>query len=605
MFSRLKYPLAIFLALLAAKLVYIIVESYYHHHILMMVSDSSVSRAEIEQLNEYGHRIASAGLTLLIFPLLFQLLKASRSAIKYPLLGIILLLSYFTINASLNHAVDKIVESQADKRYQAYYIEMFKYGVLNNIFKYDSFLNNERVNAKALTLDDRIVVANAFTLTFADAELVNRLNNQGLDRVSDIYLAMDSSQQYSRYFEKFKALSHKMSDFWNKYTSSRESLNHQLSNMQSESYRKSAYQTMQSNLKSNYEKYRLAVDEVKKNISKNTRLDELKKHEEKLKKFFRYQKHTKAQKQYKEYMLNLFGREISPEVWCDDTCPSLRKISKVITSEIHRKFNQKFQGLAVNLTAREFIYQPIIKARIAKELKRKGILIPSNFSYSYDEFSDYYDAAVSRKKAKLINDFISKARKQSGSNELKLNDSWNDFVRSQYVIGEISGAMPFTDKEAIKRIQILLITRDIGQFKDKVYIPSIKNKVDSFLFSSQEFENSEAAIIKGNDAIKLLYIPPFALALSMVALILNILTLGGMLLMLVPLKPIALRWTLMFGMFATVLVVPTLNGGYRLENKIIDLALENNSTIGHYVTVLSWLHYYQEINYAIHISNDD
>lgn len=605
MFSRLKYPLVIFLALLAAKLVYIIVESYYHHHILMMVSDSSASRAEIEQLNEYGHRIASAGLTLLIFPLLFQILKALRSAIKYPLLGLMLLLSYLTINAALNQTVDKIVESQADKRYQAYYVQLFKYGVLNNIFKYDSFLNNERVNTQNLTLDDRIVVANTFILTFADAKLVDRLNNRGLDRVSDIYLAMDSSQQYSLYFEKFKALSHKMSSFWNKYTGSRTSLSHQISKIQSESYRKNSYYTMQNSLKSNYKEYRLAVDEVKKKISINTRLDKLKKHEEKLKKFFRYQKHKKAQSEYKEYMLNLFGREISPEAWCEDTCPSLRKISKVITSELHRKFDQESQGLAINLTAREFIHHPVIKAKIAKELKSKGVLIPRNFSYRYDDFKVYYDAAISRKKAELINDFIYKARKQSGNNELKLNDSWNDFVRSQYVVEEIKGAMPFTDKEAIKRIQHLLLTRELGQFKDKVYIPSIKNKVDSFLFSPEEFESSKAAIIKGNEAIKLLYIPPFALALSMAALILNILTLGGMIIMLLPLKTVIMRWVLILGIFTIIIVAPTLDGGYKFENKIIDLAVENNEALGHYVSALSWLHYYQEINYIIHISNDN
>jgi len=36
----------------------------------------------------------------------------------------------------LNYAIDSIVESNKEKRHDAYYVNIFKYGILNNIFAY-------------------------------------------------------------------------------------------------------------------------------------------------------------------------------------------------------------------------------------------------------------------------------------------------------------------------------------------------------------------------------------------------------------------------------------------------------------------------------------
>ena len=138
--EHLKYPILLFFILLLAKIVYIYIESQYNYRILETLTQASLDTLVIDELNEFGHRISSVGFTLLLIPIFYILFKRYKAVTMYLLISVSSIVSYMTIKHSLNIMVDTIVESHSDKRYNAYYTNIFKYGLLNQHFSYDSFI---------------------------------------------------------------------------------------------------------------------------------------------------------------------------------------------------------------------------------------------------------------------------------------------------------------------------------------------------------------------------------------------------------------------------------------------------------------------------------
>ncbi|MDQ7061770.1 MAG: hypothetical protein Q9M43_11885 [Sulfurimonas sp.] len=160
--ARIKYPLYLFLIILLVKLGYILVESYYNYYVLSVTTSASLTKETIENLNINGHRISAMGITLLLFPFLYFLAKIIFKRFKLITTLLLSVLTYFIAFSSLNMLIDKVVLENKEKRHDAYYVNVFKYGVLNNIFIYDSFVDSKRIENNTMDANDKILLTNTF-----------------------------------------------------------------------------------------------------------------------------------------------------------------------------------------------------------------------------------------------------------------------------------------------------------------------------------------------------------------------------------------------------------------------------------------------------------
>lgn len=241
----------------------------------------------------------------------------------------------------------------------------------------------------------------------------------------------------------------------------------------------------------------------------------------------------------------------------------------------------------------------VVKSKVALELKAQGIFIPQEFDFSYRDFKKYFQLSMTKKKRAIYDDFYAQLKDKIGQNDLKLSDNWSDFVKSEFITAQIKDKLPQVDEITLQRIQKLLISKNIGNFKNDVYLPTIEHEIKKKLYSIDDFNSKEEAIEAGNEAIKLLYIPPFALGLSLVALLLNVVTVLGMLCAFLPItkvKALAIKG----GAFALIIVLPLVFSSKSITNNLFEQVLSTSDTLRYYVNFIDWLTFYEILNAWIH-----
>lgn len=601
--EHIKYPVLLFFVLLFAKIIYIIVESQYNHEILETLTQASLDTRIIDELNEFGHRISSVGFTLLLVPLFYFIFKRYKTLTMYLLISLSSIVSYVTIKHSLNVLVDTIVEKHSDKRYNAYYTNIFKYGVLNGHFTYDSFIPSKNIREDTLTIEQKLLIINTFLITYADKALIDKLLSRGSDKISELYLDMDNDSEYEKSYEDFKKFSSEITQLWTRFAEERKNLSEQINKLEDESHIKTAYEEMQDDLKKEYKAYKLATKEIDEKVKEETAFFKLIGIEKELKKYFKYKKYKKAQLQYKEEMHERFGRYIESNRWCSDyVCPTKQKIIEVIKQEIEHKAQDKLQGIPSGLSFKTFLDHIQVKTKVAQKLKNKGMSIPKNFNYSYQQFKSHYISSLSKKKKMMIDTFYDAIQKELGENDIKLSDTWEDFVMSQYITKKIKKDKSDFDEKTLKRIQALLISKNIGNFREKVYLPSVQDEVTNQIYTEDDFKNLPEAMKKGDDALKLLYVPPFALALSMVALLLNFVTVFVMIYMLFPASYKKVRFFVRPLLFLVLFLIPYAISP-KIDTLLIKEAISDNPSMQRYLNFLSSLQMYEKINASFYHSN--
>ena len=101
----------------------------------------------------------------------------------------------------------------------------------------------------------------------------------------------------------------------------------------------------------------------------------------------------------------------------------------------------------------------------------------------------------------------------SGENDLALNVKWYGFIYSQYIKSKIENYLGVIEAEDIKNAQRVLLSKDLGNFRRYIYQPKIKQAMSEIKYDKSDFLDGAVADVDGDEALKLLYIPPFALAL--------------------------------------------------------------------------------------------
>lgn len=596
--DRLKYPVGLFFLLLALKLFYIVIESFYNYDVLSITTNAQLIQEEIEALNIKGHQISSLGITLLLIPFFYLIVKRFRSIVIYLSVFAFAILSYIGIYHSLNIIVEKVVQANSDKRHNAYYLNLFKYGILNNIFSYNSFINSSETASNTLSIDSKILLTNTFLALYADDALIEKLKERGKERVADIYLQKEGKEEYEKEYENFKKTSEHIIKGWDEFNEARAKVKNSLDALQNEQEIKNAYQKFQNQLIEKYTLYKNAYKEAYKRVEQETSLEKLSEIKPKLEKFFKYRSYQKAQTQYKETMLKSFGVYIEPDKWLDKNGNvSFNSITETIKEQIFKSVREK-AGVKEGLSAKEFFYADAVKIKVAQELKKHDILIPYDFDYSYEQFKKYYVVMASKKSKEIYDAFYTSLEKQIGKNDLSLAMEWKDFIYSSYVKEQIQNKSHIADKAMIKTLQDIYFERDLGKFKELIYTPKVMEKVQKYMYTQEEFKNNQEVAKIGDDAIKLLYIPPMALSLSIVALLLNIVTVIGMLLVLINLKPKVLITIAKLALFFGIVATPFLSQNGKINNEM----LNNSMTVEMkpYITFLGWISYWEKFNVKLH-----
>lgn len=593
-----KYPFYLLITLLVAKFGYIIIESFYNYHVLVTTTSAELSKESIEALNSNGHRISSVGITLLLIPLFYLLVKKLSEKSIYIILTVASIVTYTITYNLLNSVVDVIVKANKEHRHDAYYVNIFKFGILNNIFEYDSFIDSERIKKEEIDVNDRILLTNSFLLLHADKHLISKLKERGKEAVADIYIAKYKKDDYQKRYEAFKSATEEITLLWKEFNSARKVLYGELKKYEDEDLIKKSHKELIDTVKAKYTTYVSSWKAANERINSETSGRKTTAIKSDLQQYFRYQEYDRAQRKYQDRMREVFGYVVDPNRWLNDEGEvTSSRIKRVIREEVSRKVVKKFGGIPGGLNAKAFFNNLDVKVMVAKKLKEKGILIPVDFSYSYAEFKKYYVIAMTQEQNRAPKLFYKKLEEKIGKNDLKLNFDWNMFIDSNYIKNQITKKLGTNNTEDIKVVINAIRTKDLGNFKRMVYLPKVVKEVENMMYKEDDFLDGGKAASAGDDAIKLLYIPPFALSISIIALLLNMITLTGMLLSFSKMPKLGVTF-IKFVLVVVVVYVPFMSKYDGLENPLIKSA--STDDLHSYLSFLNWISYYEQINAKLH-----
>ncbi|MDQ7061768.1 MAG: hypothetical protein Q9M43_11875 [Sulfurimonas sp.] len=254
------------------------------------------------------------------------------------------------------------------------------------------------------------------------------------------------------------------------------------------------------------------------------------------------------------------------------------------------------KNLPDGMDTKAFMYHYETRYSVMTALKEKDILVPFEFDYSKKEFRKYFDIMAEKKHKKAYALFYSKLEEKIGKNDIKLSMDWEAFMHSDYIHAQIQEKLKIRDADTIENIVSALYSKDLANFRELVYLPKISEKIEKMNFKREDFLDGAQASSYGDDAIKLLYIPPFALSISMISLLLNVITVFAMFLTLVNI-PRVIGNTLKIILVTLMVAVPIY---YKAQTVNTNL-LHQTSTKGKiYLNFMAWISYYEKQNYLLH-----
>lgn len=570
------------------KCIYIILEYFYNLHIFDVASSKDFLNVNIvNDLNENGHQISSIGITLILTPILYIFIKNIKSELKTFLYVIIPIIIYFSAYFSLNKLVDVIVEQNKDKRYEAYYLNIFKIGLLHNKFQYDSFIDSEKIKNDNLSVDDKLLFLNTFLLLHANENFIETLIAKGKASFPSIYIKQFKAS-FDEDFNKYLVFDEEVRKNYEEFKSAKIKLSDVIKDIESkydDNQIKKEFNDMDKKINSSYNS-NSSKNKVKANIDVEETYSLLNS-------YFKNRGNSTAEKRYKKEIYENFHKYIPPERWLgDDGKLSRYKIKEVIEEESSASSNIS--------SVEDFKSTPEVRKKIISELKNKG-LKNINENVDYTTYSNFYNLIknnVELNKKSAIEEFKNQLNRKIGKNDLSASMGWNEFLASSFLKNIIKEKLNVSKNEDILRIAKVLNTENNYKeesFKNNIYIPKLEenDEIKKRLYAKEAFYSDEEAIKYGNDSIKLLYVPIFALIVSVISFLLNLVSvisiLLGKLLKLNLVKRIGVNIVLLIG----VTSLPLFNNSSILDNNIIKTAMNND--LSFYINFLNWVSYYEKL----------
>lgn len=452
-----------------------------------------------------------------------------------------------------------------------------------------------------------------------DDNFINKFKEKGAHKFSELYIDMFLKADFDKDFNSFVKASEKISTLWNTFNNNRKILKENLDNTDSlldTKTIKKHHLELINELENKYINYIKMYDEIEKQqIEKMPNDNEIRNIKKDLEKYFKYKNHrkygNKAEFEYRNNITHRFGHYVRPEEWKDENYEITEKqIKKTIKKEIEKEIKLKVNyniSTPKGLNSKEFLNHHDVKVEVAKKLKDKGISIPYNFDYSYNQFEKYYKFSILSNYNSSETTFYSKLKDKIGKNDLKLSFNWQQFSKSNFIKDSIKSEIDKINSKNltysdINTILNIIESKDLSKFKTDIYIPKVKKELEKFLYIKNDFEDGGKAVEDGNNAIKFLYLPPLALILSMIALILNIITVVVLFLQLINLNRFKIILVkVIFSLF--VLFLPFYFNQNLIKNNILISKIEINNEFKIYMNILDWIAYYQDMNVRIHENN--
>lgn len=524
--------------LIVAKIGYLLFEMYYNGSMLDTVTAQNATKEGFEHIESLGHNLTSLGLTLLFAPLFYWgvrkiTLTQRQTPVRVGVFLLLCVLFYSQVYSGLAKFMDYLVESQKDKRYIAYYVNSLKYGIISGKLGYSTFIPKKEENQN-LTIKEKVLLANIFLLTHIDKTLIERLIADGTEGLIDVAIYQHYGKEYVQAKEQFNKTIDQISHAWERYQKAQNDINIVISQKNNQNELVRSYEEMKKKLDSKYAVYKRGSDDYYNRLN-NLNGDTNRLYND-LSRYFLYRWNTKAEQKYEATMKSQFGRPINPETWCSgNTCPSKDAIKKFLKSELDNFFYAKSEGVSPGLNKNAFLEQPSIKKKVIEDLGDKGLYIDKSFDYSPQMFQQAYESSINKTKREKI-EAIKTTFEKEGAINIRESMNKTDFIEA--FAQKIESEITIADNQSKKRILELIKKGDKDSFYEYVYRPYFKKEVASkYILQESDFERPDKKSL-GDGAIKMLFIPPFAIAMSLLAGSLNFVTLIALLL---TLRVVALR----------------------------------------------------------------
>ncbi len=586
------------LSLIIAKLVYLGFESYYNGFVIDVVTSTHVDKALLERLESFGNRVSSTGITLLLIPLYYLVAKKFLEFHKGVLAIVVVLLSvstYFGIHKGLNKAVYEIVQQNKDKRYESYYIELFKYGMLTGKLGYSTFIPKE--NLEELSIYDKVMISNLFLLTQIDKELIKKFVQRGKESFFDIYIHKYFEEDYNEARYRFEDMALRIQENWDIYSDGIDKINREFSRIDSPEQLNEKYEKFTKQIKREYTKYRINVRQYTNILNAN--LANSKELNLDLIDYFAQDNSNMSKDEYEAIMQKYFQRHIDPQRWCEGTaCPSTRRVLKVIEEETRAQWDAEHDKLPLNLSQKQYFKHPVVRQKVIDQLRKEGMAVKSTFNYSKKDYIAGYMKTVDNlfqvKKRKFQDEFA----KKTGIKNIRIGLSFNEFA----ALYKKEVMLQYEEKKYSQIMYQMILEGDLTGFYNRLYKPMLREK-----YYDQAFPEEKDFDIKlaeyGDTAIKMLYIPPFAIFMSLIAGLLNIVSVIVLILFLAFHKDASVKMLIAktgtkLLIFAMLIYLPySMGKGRDVLQPYSVLETFKGSVYDPYIETLNWLLIVESINY--------
>lgn len=575
---------------------------YYNGHLIDVVTSTDVSVEDFENIETMGHRVSAIGITLLLTPVFYLLIKKffNLSAILMTVTTLsFMLVSFLGFQALLVMAMDKIIEQNKDKRYSSYYVSAFKYGLLNQHMGYETFIPKERL--KNLNIEDKIMISNMFLLTLVDESLTDKLIKNGSNVFVDMFIRQYNMDDFTESKRVFTTKLQAIVNLYNSYIDNSKNINLKFNKLYNQELINAQYQDFETKIRGQYKEYNNAVIKYKNSrVPSNEKVQQTK---SQLDRYFKYSKLERAQQQYKESMHRNFGKYIEPERWLpkNKKYPTNDSVRNLLIEEADKKWHDTSGGLSSNLSQLEFYKHPITKNKVIKELHKKGLLVNKDFNYSKQQYVDAYTKKINTELKKAKNELLNELEKKSGK-RFVFGLNYTQFI--EYFKQDLT-------KEHGKKYGNILFSmiknQNTDNFYNDFYRPYFKEKeLSQYLLTKDELDSKEHKQ-KGDDAIKHLYIPPFAIGMSILAGMLNFVSLiATFVFLLVPMTNFSMRFQIITKTtFKAIIISFLIYYPYSISQKrdVLKPYLMLNDSVDaigpNYIKFISWLMVVEKYNYEV------
>ncbi len=446
----------------------------YNSIVLDGNSTLGLNLEELQNIENMGLLVSTTGLILLVMPIIYKIalyftLRDARDAVLRMIFITIssfflFLVTYNGFQAFTNYLLDQAKE----ERYNAYYLTMLKEGFLNDILSYSSFIVDKKSDTKRVfTVEDKVVGLNLYLLLFVDDQVIQKMVHEGAENVYKLKLKEFIAGDYPEKEARIINLSARVRYFWHKYNKLKEDANEELALMIKPEKIRENYESLMEKVKEDYELYR--------------------------------------------YDSENFQNTIAISIDADNSSSALQK-----------NWDEKHQGIEMNLNSFEaYLHADSVKEQILKLAEKKyQTRLGYAFDGSFESFKKYYLNSLDFHADSIIHQKVQKKLQKYGVRDADLDYDWEKFISLPFIEELLQKRIP--DDKLRSQILSIIREKDIKRFYDEVYLPNIEGLIRESVFISKERFNTDPDAQKiGDDALKLLYIPPLAIFFSSLFGVLN------------------------------------------------------------------------------------